>query len=91
MDISLSESKGGKKDLSILEMELLPEDTHAVAISTSQLLDCAKPGVDIVIERHPSPTGVSCNFLVTIIIIIIIHSGIASFFDALGKNYTDGA
>jgi hypothetical protein len=46
-------------------MELHPEDPHAVVISTSQLVDFAKPGVDIVIERHPSPTGVSCNFLVT--------------------------
>jgi hypothetical protein len=27
----------------------------------------------------------------TIIIIIQTHSGIASFFDAQGKNYTDGA
>jgi hypothetical protein len=32
-------------------MELHPEDPHAVAISTSQLIDFAKPGVDIVILK----------------------------------------
>jgi hypothetical protein len=69
-------------------MKLLPEDTRAVAISTSQLVDFAKPDVDIVIERHPSPIGVSCNFLVTN---NNMHSDIASFLDALGKNYTDVA
>jgi hypothetical protein len=49
----------------ILQMELLPEHPHALVISTSQLVYFAKPGVDIVIERHRSPTGISCNFLVT--------------------------
>jgi len=51
--------------LFILEVELLPEDPYAVVISASQLVYFAKPGVYFVIEIHPSPTGVSCNFLVT--------------------------
>jgi hypothetical protein len=46
-------------------MDLCPKDPNAVAISTSQLVDFAKPGVDIVTERHRSRIGVSCNFLVT--------------------------
>jgi hypothetical protein len=55
----------------------------------SQLVDFAKPGVDIAIERDPSPIGVSCNFLVT-------NNNTdpkwhSYFIYAQGKNYTVGA
>jgi hypothetical protein len=37
----------------LLEVELHPEDAHADAISTSQLVDFAKPGVDIAVLKAP--------------------------------------
>jgi len=49
--------------------------------------------VDIVIEKHPSPPGVSCNFLVTNNNNNNNNTDTQShsYFDAQGKNYTDGA